>query len=102
MMKALQLATTAILLHTKGLIITMKSTALMQWSICLAIRFSRNPSFIVEGGATIQKASMFDWSCGARNRKLLEKAGSDPAQKRITEFYNIVTDIEKLIVLFCQ
>lgn len=40
---------------------------------------------------------MFDWSRGARNRKLLEKAGSDPAQKRITEFYNILTDIEKLI-----
>ena len=50
-----------------------------------------------EGGATIQKASMFDWSRGARNRKLLEKAGSDSAQKKITEFYNILTDIEKLI-----
>jgi len=40
---------------------------------------------------------MFDWSREARNRKLLEKAGSDPAQKRITEFYNVLTDIEKLI-----
>ena len=44
-----------------------------------------------EGGVTIQKAGKFDWSRRARNRKLLEKAGSDSAQKKITEFYNIVT-----------
>jgi len=28
---------------------------------------------------------------------ILKKAGSDPAQKRITEFYNILTNIEILI-----
>lgn len=50
-----------------------------------------------EGEVTIQKLSMFDWSNGARNRELLEKAGSDSAQKKITEFYKILTNIDKLI-----
>ena len=48
--------------------------------------FLESPSFVVEGGATIHKASMFDWSRGARNKKHLEKAGSDPAQKGLLSF----------------
>lgn len=40
---------------------------------------------------------MFDWSRTARKRRYIEKAGSDPTQTTLTEYYHVLTDIEKLL-----
>ena len=51
----------------------------------------------MEGGATdIKTNSMFDWSRTARKR-YIEKAGSDHTQTTLTEYFNVLTNIEKLL-----
>ena len=99
MITALQLATTAILLHMINLIITMKSTALHSSHCVWQSSFFRNPLLRCRRRDHYLKASMSGRSQGTRNRKFLEKAGSDQAQKTITQFIIIITltDIEKLL-----
>lgn len=40
--------------------------------------------------------SVSDWSRSARKKRKLEKAGADPMQSHITDFFKILSNIEKL------
>ena len=48
----------------------------------------------IEGGA--HSKSVVDWSREGRRKKLLMKAGSDISQTFLTQYYNIVDEIERL------
>ena len=50
----------------------------------------------MEGGAT-QSTNQSNWSRACRKQRWIEKAGTAPNQNRITDYFKILTDIEKLI-----
>ena len=49
----------------------------------------------MERGAK-QKPCFSQWSWFSRKKRLLEAAASDPLQSRITDYWKILSDIEKL------
>ena len=54
----------------------------------------------IEGGA--HSNNVIDWSCEARAKRLLVKAGHDINQTLITQYYSIVDGIERLTILRIQ
>ena len=68
---------------------------LKQLQHLMILRFFRCPS-CSEGGAIITSiCSTFDWSQSARKNEGLALAGTHPNQARITDFIEVLTDIEK-------
>jgi hypothetical protein len=58
--------------------------------------FPLAPPHSGEGGA-ISTISSFVWSRSARMKRKLEKASSDDAQTRITDYFKVLDNIEKLV-----
>ena len=61
--------------------------------------FQKGPSTNVKGGACNNFGSDLsnDWSRSARVKKQLLKAGKDPSQTQITDYFQILDTIEKLL-----
>ena len=58
-------------------------------------RFLNGPSFQKERGAKLSR-SISQWSWSSRKQISLLKAGADHRQTRITDYWNILNNVEKL------